>query len=215
VDVATVLDALRAAGFGDGDLAVGAAVGFAESGFNANATAHEPDGSTSYGLWQINSSHGYPELTNGTWSSVTVNAQLAKRVFDAQGWNAWSTHKPSDPIGFARYTAYLPIAVTGVTAHFGPGAGAKAAAGAGVSTAGGAVGGAQDAASGILGGVQSLLAEPLALVHFLTTPDAWIRIGKVVIGTAIIIAGAMILARKPIESVGGGAAKVASVAAIV
>lgn len=208
-----VLDALRAAGFGDGDLAVGAALGWAESQFDVHAVRHESDGSTSYGVWQINSSHGYPELANGSWSTLSVNAQLAKRVFDAQGWNAWSTHKPSDPIGFARYNAYLPIAITNVTGHFGPAAGAAAAVGAGLSTAGGAVAGAQDAASGVLDGVGKILAEPLALVHFLTTPGAWWRIGKVVIGAAIIVAGAMLLARKPIEVVGGDAVK-AGVAAL-
>jgi len=214
--VATVdqaLDALRAAGFVDADLGVGAAIGWAESGFDASATHHEPDGSTSYGVWQINSSHGYPELASGAWASIGVNAQLAKRVHDAQGWNAWSTHKPSDPVGFARYTAYLPIAIANVTGKYGPAAGAAAAAGAGLSTAGGAVAGAEDAASGVLGGVEKLLAEPLAVVHFLTTPGAWIRIGKVVIGAAVIIAGAMLLARKPIEVVGGDAVK-AGVAAL-
>lgn len=214
--VSDAIAALKAAGFPDSELAVGAAIAGAESNFNPAAVAHESDGSTSYGEWQINSSHGYPELASGAWSSTTVNAQLAKRVYDSQGWNAWSTHKPSDPIGYARYLALLPVALTAVTAMYGPTTGAAAAGGAGISAASGAVGGATDVAQSTLSGVESLIQEPLSIIHWLTQPGTWFRIGKVVIGTAAIIAGIVILARKPIgEGVKAGAdvAKVAAVAA--
>jgi hypothetical protein len=202
----TTLDNLRAAGFKDTQLAVFLAIAFAETGFDAAAVRHEPNGSTSYGEWQINSSHGYPELSNGQWSDPKVNAQLAKRVYDSQGANAWSTHKPSDPIGFARYTGYLPVAVASVTAHFGPVAGAAAAAGAGVSTGAGAAGGAEDVASGALAGVEALLKDPLTVVHWLTEASTWERIGKWGLGGALIFGGILLLARGPI----GQAAKTAA-----
>lgn len=204
--MSTATDALHAlhdAGFPASQLAVGEAVGFAESGWNPHAVAHESDGSTSYGVWQINSSHGFPELANGAWEAVATNAVLAKRVYDSQGWNAWSTHKPTDPIGYARYTAALPPAIALVTAIYGAEAGGASAAGAGGSLGSSATGTVSDVGSG----VTSLIKEPLALLHWLEEPVTWQRIAKVAIGGVIMSAALIILARKPLVSVGKAGVK--------
>jgi len=207
------LAALHAAGFADSELAVGGAIAFAESGFNPAAIKHEPDGSTSYGEWQINSSHGYPELASGAWSSLAVNAQLAKRVWDAQGWNAWSTHKPTDVTGYARYNLMLGQAIIQVTTMYGPAAGAAAAAGAGTSAVSGAGAGATELAGNTLKGFTQLVQEPLSVVDWLTKPGTWYRIGKVTIGAAVIIAGIVVLTRKPLAVAGVSTAKIAAAAA--
>src|SRR5690242_4461912 len=90
----------KRAGFPDGELVTAVAVAFAESTFNEKAVHRNSDGSTDYGLWQINSVHGFPELSSGAWADPAVNARLAYQVWKSQGWNAWSTHKPSDTLGY-------------------------------------------------------------------------------------------------------------------
>lgn len=205
-DAGNALRALHAAGFPNSELAVGEAIGFAESGWSPTAVAHESDGSTSYGVWQINSSHGFPELANGSWSNVDTNAVLAKRVYDSQGWNAWSTHKPTDPIGYARYTAAMPAAIALVASVYGASAAASASAGAAGSLGNSAAGTVSDTTDGI----KDLIKEPLALLHWLEEPVTWQRIAKVVIGGVIMSAALIIIARKPLVSAGKAGAKAAS-----
>lgn len=179
----------KAAGFPDNQLVTAVAIAFAESGFNETETHRNSDGSTDYGLWQINSVHGYPELTSGAWRDPRVNAQLAYRVYTAQGWNAWSTHKPSDPIGYARYNAAIPAAVAFVTAAAGPGAAAAGTAGAAAGVVSGAAGTVSDATGAVL----AIAKGPLGALKFLEQPGTWTRIAKFMIGTVLVI-GAVLLA---------------------
>ena len=184
-----VIRAAKAAGFPDDQLVTAGAVAYAESGLRTDAVANEPDGSHSYGVWQINSVHGYPETTSGTWSTLGVNAQLAHRVWQAQGWNAWSVHKPSDPVGHTRYLAAVPLATAWVQVVAGPAAAASGAAAATTGEVDGAAGAAKDVLSSPLG----LLTKPLGVLDWLTTPDAWMRILKVGIGAALMIGGSYML----------------------
>src|SRR5678810_847656 len=99
-----VARAAKAAGFADSELVTAVALAYAASGLNADAiSAPHADGSKDYGLWGISDSHGYAEISAGTWNDPTVNAAMAYRVYRAGGWAAWSEYKPTDPIGYARY----------------------------------------------------------------------------------------------------------------
>lgn len=78
------------AGFTGGDLVTAIAVALAESGGDTEATHTNRDGSTDYGLWQINSVH--KELLAGkVWMDPAVNAKMAFEVWKGSGWSAWST----------------------------------------------------------------------------------------------------------------------------
>lgn len=67
-----------AAGFRGEDLVRSVAVAYAESSNNANATNTNTDGSTDYGLWQINSIHSppVPDIFSGA-----TNAAFAFRIY--------------------------------------------------------------------------------------------------------------------------------------
>lgn len=199
---ADVAKAAKAAGFPNSELVTAVAIAFAESSFNATATHKNSDGSTDYGLWQINSVHGFPELSNGAWSNPNTNAQLAYRVWKAQGWNAWSTHKPSDVTGYARYLAALPAAEAFVLAGTGFNAAAAGLAGLPGDAAQSAAGTASDS----LGLVAEIAKEPLTILKWFEQPDTWWRILKLGIGSALLITGVYLLVTSaiaaPITSVG-------------
>jgi len=199
---ADVAKAAKAAGFPNSELVTAVAIAYAESTFNATATHKNSDGSTDYGLWQINSVHGFPELSNGAWSNPNVNAQLAYRVWKAQGWNAWSTHKPSDPVGYARYLAAIPAAEAFVLA----GTGFNAAASGAVGLPGDAVSSAEGTASDSLGLVAEIAKEPLTVLKWFEQPDTWWRILKLGVGSALLIGGVYLLVTSafaaPITAVG-------------
>lgn len=194
----TVAKVAKGAGFPDSQLVDAVAIAFAESSFNANAVHRNSDGSTDYGLWQINSVHNFPEISNGTWRDPAVNAQMAYRVYKSSGWNAWSTHRVSDPIGYARYLAAQPAAAAFVTAAIGPAAAAASAANTPADAANVAGTAGKDTA---LGAVAVIAKEPLAVLKWLEKPATWIRIAKVGIGATLIIGGLYILARPVVEPV--------------
>jgi hypothetical protein len=185
-----VARAAKAAGFPDPELVTAVAVAFAESRFNTNAiNRNNRDGSVDYGVWQINSVHNFPEVASGAWRDLKVNAQLAYRVYQRQGWNAWSVYRPSNPTGYAAYLAARPAAVGFVAAAVGPGAAAAGAAGTTGAIAEG-VGG--DVGDG-LSAAATIAREPLAVLDWFTKPQTWERIAYVVLGGALVIGGIYLL----------------------
>lgn len=187
---ADVARAAKAAGFPDSQLVTAVAVAYAESSFNATAVNRSnSNGSVDYGLWQINSVHGYPEITSGAWRDPKTNAQMAKRVWDKQGWAAWSVYRPSDTVGYARYLAARPAAVAFVASAVGPGA---AAAGA-VDTPSAVVGGVGADVSEGLGLVAEIAKEPLAVLRWFQNPRTWERIAYIGGGLVLTTAGVWIL----------------------
>jgi Lysozyme like domain len=100
VQIATVA---KAAGFPGNELATAVAVALAESRGDPTATHHNTNGSTDYGLWQINSVHS-DILATHRWQDPAANAVMARFIFTEAGskWSPWSTYKHGS------YLAYLP-----------------------------------------------------------------------------------------------------------
>lgn len=88
---------LYRAGFPAGQVAIGVAVGVAESTLIPDNTNVNPgDRGTDWGTWQINDK-AHPEFAaqfaNGTWKDPATNAQMAYSVWKAAGnsWSPWTT----------------------------------------------------------------------------------------------------------------------------
>lgn len=79
------------AGFTDA-LPTAIAIALAESGGNIQATHQDSDGSTDYGLWQINSVHS--SYSTSKLLTPGYNAQAAYQISSAgTNWYPWSTYK--------------------------------------------------------------------------------------------------------------------------
>lgn len=81
------------------DIARAVAIALAESGGRSDATNHNTNGSVDYGLWQVNSVHGFPV---GELLTPTGNGRYAYRVYQSQGWNAWTVYRTG------AYLVFLP-----------------------------------------------------------------------------------------------------------
>ncbi len=84
-----------------------AAIGLAESGGSpTNDNLHEPNGSQSYGLWQINSVHGY---SREQLHDPLFNAQIALNVYTAEGLRAWGSFTDGRYITAGQYNQSLAL----------------------------------------------------------------------------------------------------------
>lgn len=109
----TVLRYAAAAGFsGIKDLPTAGAIAFAESSGNPSATNKNRNGSTDYGLFQINSVHG-SLLKQGQWSNPLDNAKMAYKVYADAGnsFKPWTTYKSG---AYLKYLAQAQLAVSGL-----------------------------------------------------------------------------------------------------
>lgn len=79
-------------GFSPTEAIVATQIAFAESSFNPGAVTPEPNGSTSYGLMQINSVHS-DVFVIGPWADPVTNMKMAHTIYKQSGWRAWSTYK--------------------------------------------------------------------------------------------------------------------------
>lgn len=81
------------AGFSASAAPIAAAIAMAESSGNPQATNHNTNGSTDYGLWQINSVHSGQFGTPGArWYDPQYNAQMAHTLWKSQGFRPWSKY---------------------------------------------------------------------------------------------------------------------------
>lgn len=103
-----------AAGFNDRDASIMAAIAMAESGGRSAAHNNNPrTGDNSYGLWQVNMlGRMGPERrrafgigSNEALFDPAVNASAARKVFESQGFGAWSVFKSG------AYRQFLPAAM--------------------------------------------------------------------------------------------------------
>lgn len=92
LDDAAVAAHVRAAGFPESEVAIAVAVANAESSLKPTATNRNTNGSTDYGLFQINSIHG-SILSQGKWSDPADNAVMAFKIWSQAGdsWRPWVT----------------------------------------------------------------------------------------------------------------------------
>jgi hypothetical protein len=81
------------------------AVAGAESGWRSTATHRNRDGSTDFGLWQINSVHA-DVFASGDWRDPYANARMAHAVWTRAGrsWAPWTTYTSG------AYQAYIGTA---------------------------------------------------------------------------------------------------------
>ena len=89
-DVAQVTEWVKNAGWTGSDIAIAVAIAKAESGWNPTAVSPvNHNGTTDYGLFQINSVHNptAAEKTDGQ-----ANANKAYQVWKGSGWKAWATY---------------------------------------------------------------------------------------------------------------------------
>jgi hypothetical protein len=114
------------AGFRDDDVSIAVAIARAESQWNPDAVNDQnTNGSTDYGLMQINSVH-QSLLATGNWRDPFDNMQMAFQVFtDAGGhWTPWSTYNSGS------YRQYLTtVEGCATTTLTDPGAGPQGADG--------------------------------------------------------------------------------------
>ena len=148
-----------AAGFNDRDASIMAAIAMAESGGRSNAhNNNAATGDNSYGLWQVNMlGRMGPERrrsfgigSNEALFDPAVNASAARKVFESQGFGAWSVFKSG------AYKQFLPQAMRAGAAPMAPALPpATAPAMAGVTQAGANL----NAAQGELAKQRQLLNE--------------------------------------------------------
>lgn len=190
-----IAKAAKAAGFPDNFLATAVAVALAESSGNPTATHRNTNGTTDYGLWQINSIHK-TDLANGKWSDPTDNARMAYAVFRRAGnsWWPWSAFKSGR---HAQYMSRGNEAVRAINANPLNVSNTFYSGDSSTVTSNTALG-----VSGALKGVEIAL-------NLLTQKNFWIRLGLIWGGILLAIAGMIWLGKSFV--VGTGAGTVANV----
>lgn len=96
-----IATAVIGAGFPTKDQATAVAIALAESGGNPAATNRNSNGSTDYGLFQINSIHA-AILRSGSWSNPNDNARMAKQVYADAGnsFRPWVAYTSGSYLAF-------------------------------------------------------------------------------------------------------------------
>lgn len=197
------------AGWWGTDTGVAIAVAIGESGGKTDQVTRDAD-DESYGIWQINMrgtlgparrrEYGLP--SNDALLDPKTNARVAHAIWAKDGWRAWGAytngsyllHMPAAVAAVAaRPRQAFTTAVDGVgdaVAQSGPVRDAQVVAGAGLSAAQGAG----------------------RLLGWLAEPGSWVRILKVAVGGALIVAGVSALARPGLSAVPlvGGKVKMAT-----
>jgi hypothetical protein len=146
----------------DWDTKIMTAVALAESGGNPKARHRNTNGTTDFGLLQVNSVHGFD---SNCLLDPECNIDKAHDVWKQQGYGAWSTYNNK---------AYL--------LHMGQDKKVRVGTGTQADTAVDAVTAIPDAAKAGINGVGDFL-------HWVTDPSTWARIGKGALGTTLIVVG--------------------------
>lgn len=99
------------------DIATATAIALAESGGKSDATNKNSNGTTDYGLWQINSIHK-DALAIGDWKDPSINAKMAYMVYKQAGnsfkpWVTFNNGHYKDHLSGANPASYQ---VTGTSA---------------------------------------------------------------------------------------------------
>lgn len=173
--------AARSGGFPDNFLVTAVAVALAESGGNPQATNHNTNGTTDYGLWQINSIH-QADLRGGEWSNPNDNARMAYAVFKRAGnsWWPWYAFRNGKHVQFMNRATQ---AVNSLGSSNSPKADFSEAV--------------TGAASGVFTptGLTDTYEGLKKIATVLSQKNFWIRVGFVLAGLLVIIGGAIWLGK--------------------
>jgi Lysozyme like domain len=179
VSTQIIVQAAGSAGWRGNDLVTSVAVALAESSGDASATHHNTNGSTDYGLWQVNSINFGGPVPDG-WADPTTNARMAHAVWSKQGWNAWTTYKLGLPVA-----AHLPEAKAAVAKY---GSGFTGSEGLSL----GSIGDIGDAAGRAAQAGTDAVHLAARAGSWISDPGSWLRVIYVVVG-AVMVAGAVIV----------------------
>lgn len=153
------------------------AIAWAESDWRPEIRNHV--GAGHFGLWQISALH-FPnrDASKVNWQDPATNAKYAKKVFDAQGYNAWTAYR--NP----KMMAAIPKAIKAVQA----------------ATIDNAPAPDIPSPGDLLNPLDSLgaLATDVGRAgQWLGNPANWLRIVYVIVGGALVI-GALVVVAKPV-----------------
>lgn len=184
-----------AAGFPPDQIATATAVALAESGGETTATNRNSNGSTDYGLWQINTIHGQL-LNQGDKFNPLDNAKMALTVYARAGnkWTPWTVYKSGT------YRAQMPTATLAAGNPIPPQGAANAITAENTSTTGPSVAASQSSALGSIG-------SALEAFSILTSGSLWLRVGAFILGSCLI--GFSLLRLSGADQMVGKAAKLA------
>jgi hypothetical protein len=176
-------------GWSGNDRVIAVAVALAESGGKSDATHTNSNGSTDYGLWQVNSIHGFPAAELLT---PTGNAKAAYSVWQKQGWKAWTTYKSGAYLPFmSRAMLVAPKAETG----------------------GGGSGDDVTKTSNPLEAAADAIRITARAGAWIADAHNWMRVLWVVVGGGLILAGLGVAARPLLDPAAKTAAAIAKAAA--
>lgn len=166
------------AGVTGNNVAIATAIALAESSGNTDATNNNRNGSTDYGLWQINSVHS-DLLAGHNWRDPADNAAMMFTISNGgTNWRPWSTFTSG------KYRAFMAQA---------------AAATPDTSVTGGVVTTASNASNPFTA-LQNL-------AQAISDPRNWVRFGMVIAGGFCILTAVHMSRPLPIPSVAKLAAK--------
>lgn len=171
-----IANVMSRAGWPTAAIPVGVAVALGESSGNPTLTHRNRNGSTDYGLFQINSVHG-DLLKQGSWSDPVDNAKMALKVYQDAGnsWRPWVVYNSGS---FKRF----------YNANLKP-------TGSDAKDDGGLLGGIKDGA----GDTAEPVADAIGLtMGFIGDKAFWTRFGIGLLAVALIIIGVVIVFRQPI-----------------
>jgi len=179
----------RQAGFSDNESAIAASIALAESGGVQNATNHNTNGSTDYGLWQINSVHSQYDASR-LMSDPVYNARAAFEIYKAANnhFTPWSAYNSNANRKFLPQGGLLGSAVRG---WFGAGDATASAIKNNPVTdaAGSAAKSVGDAAAALPNSVTALNNTVGQIGGKLFNLDFWKRAGIVLIGAVLVMLG--------------------------
>lgn len=194
MDAASVARAAKAGGFPDSVIPIMVGIAFAESRWDPTAVnRRNADGSSDYGLWQINSSHK-GEFDMANWADPVANATMAYKVYKMQGLKAWSTYNSG------AYKAYVPTASQWDVI--------KAGLGLGVGTGlGAATGDITPGTMGIDGIAQGIGTLSSGVSSFGKIVDRFgSNIAAITVAVVLLVLGVVILLRQTAVGVATGGA---------
>jgi hypothetical protein len=170
----------RAAGFPPDQIATATAVALAESAGETTATNRNSNGSTDYGLWQINTIHGQL-LNQGDKFNPLDNAKMALTVYARAGnkWTPWTVYKSG---------AYRGQMSTATLAAGNPVDPAELGASATNAVENAPTGTATAASSPLdmLGPIGTMLGQVVGTFNRLTSGALWLRVGAFILGSCLI-----------------------------